>query len=172
MASCFVPVFSGLIPPRYRGSRVIGKKQNKLKTIELRFLVASSSYLFCISACLLDIYPYFISYTYLDGGYSNNLPKLDKDTITVSPFSGCADICPQTNDLENSLCVNLMPNTRVQLNKENFRRMFHVLLPPPPELVARYAPSSGRGGCIIVQNHADTASRDLTILSGFFSHVT
>ena len=39
-----------------------------------------------------------------------------------------------------------MPNTRVQLTKENFRRMFHVLLPPSPELVARYATSSGGGG--------------------------
>ena len=87
----------------------------------------------------------------------------------MSPFSGCADICPQTNDLENSVCVNLMPNTRVQLTKENFRRMFHVLLPPSPEVVARYAPSSGGGGSSKVPNHADTVSRDLTILSGFFS---
>ena len=29
-----------------------------------------------------------------DGGYSDNLPVLDSDTITVSPFSGTADICP------------------------------------------------------------------------------
>ena len=29
-----------------------------------------------------------------DGGYSDNLPVLDCHTITVSPFSGTADICP------------------------------------------------------------------------------
>ena len=170
MASCFVPVFSGLIPPRYRGSRVIGKKNINLNN--LMFLLASSQYCFlhmCNPSLKISI---FISNIYLDGGYSNNLPKLDKDTITVSPFSGCADICPQTNDLENSLCVNLMPNTRVQLTKENFRRIFHVLLPPSPELVARYTPSAGREGSIIVPNHADTVSRDLTILSGSFSPVT
>ena len=31
----------------------------------------------------------------LDGGYSDNLPVLDGNTITVSPFSGNSDICPQ-----------------------------------------------------------------------------
>ena len=30
-----------------------------------------------------------------DGGYSDNCPVLDSSTITVSPFAGTADICPQ-----------------------------------------------------------------------------
>ena len=25
LASCFIPIFSGIVPPRYRGHRVIGK---------------------------------------------------------------------------------------------------------------------------------------------------
>ena len=90
----------------------------------------------------------------------------------MSPFAGCADICPQTNDLEKSLCVNFMPNTRVEVSKENLIRIVHVLLPPSPEMVARYATTSGEGGISTVPNHADTASRDLMILSGFFSHGT
>lgn len=53
LASCFVPVFSGMLPPRFRGIR------------------------------------------YMDGGFSDNLPVLDENTITVSPFCGESDICPR-----------------------------------------------------------------------------
>ena len=55
LASAFIPVFSGLTPPRYRGLRVI------------------------------------------DGGFSDNLPVLDTNTITVSPLAGSAHICPQVH---------------------------------------------------------------------------
>lgn len=53
LASAFVPVFSGLIPPKFKGVR------------------------------------------YMDGGFSDNLPTLDENTITVSPFCGESDICPR-----------------------------------------------------------------------------
>lgn len=37
------------------------------------------------------------SQRYIDGGLSNNLPFADcASTITVSPFYGTADICPQS----------------------------------------------------------------------------
>lgn len=36
-------------------------------------------------------------YRYMDGGFTDNLPILDKNTITISPFSGLTDICPQDN---------------------------------------------------------------------------
>ena len=45
--------------------------------------------------------------SYSDGGYSNNLPILDSQTITVSPFCGGADICPQDQKLENALWVSV-----------------------------------------------------------------
>lgn len=32
---------------------------------------------------------------YMDGGFSDNLPTLDENTITVSPFCGESDICPR-----------------------------------------------------------------------------
>lgn len=31
----------------------------------------------------------------MDGGCSDNLPTLDENTITVSPFCGESDICPR-----------------------------------------------------------------------------
>ena len=30
-------------------------------------------------------------------------------------------------------------NTRVELSKENLMRMYHIMLPPPPDLIARLA---------------------------------
>lgn len=53
LASAFIPIFSGLLPPRFHGIR------------------------------------------YMDGGFSDNLPTLDENTITVSPFCGESDICPR-----------------------------------------------------------------------------
>lgn len=53
LASAFIPVFSGILPPKFHGVR------------------------------------------YMDGGLSDNLPALDENTITVSPFCGETDICPR-----------------------------------------------------------------------------
>ena len=53
LASAFIPIFSGILPPKFKGVR------------------------------------------YMDGGYSDNLPTLDENTITVSPFCGESDICPR-----------------------------------------------------------------------------
>ena len=71
LASCFIPVFSGIVPARYRGHRVIGEA-----------ILSSQS--------LRSSHP-----PITDGGYSDNCPVLDSSTITVSPFAGTADICPQ-----------------------------------------------------------------------------
>ena len=59
LASSFIPVFSGILPPKFHGIR------------------------------------------YMDGGFSDNLPMLDENTITVSPFCGESDICPR--DLSSQL---------------------------------------------------------------------
>lgn len=31
----------------------------------------------------------------MDGGFSDNLPVIDENTVTVSPFCGESDICPR-----------------------------------------------------------------------------
>lgn len=53
MCACFIPVFSGVLPPKFHGVR------------------------------------------YMDGAFSDNLPTLDDNTVTVSPFCGESDICPR-----------------------------------------------------------------------------
>ena len=53
LCACFIPGFSGLLPPKFHGIR------------------------------------------YMDGAFSDNLPILDENTVTVSPFCGESDICPR-----------------------------------------------------------------------------
>lgn len=47
--------------------------------------------------------PKFKGVGYWDGGWSDNQPTYDENTITISPFSGESDICPQ--DVDSSRLV-------------------------------------------------------------------
>ena len=68
---------------------------------------------------------------YVDGGLSDNIPILDEHTITVSPFAGESDICP--NDNSSSFLHIYLANTSIQVNSSNLYRMSHALFPPSPE---------------------------------------
>ncbi|XP_059059486.1 uncharacterized protein LOC131852777 [Achroia grisella] len=92
LASCFVPVFSGMLPPQFHGIR------------------------------------------YMDGGFSDNLPVLDENTITVSPFCGESDICPR--DLSSQLFHVNLANTSIELSKQNINRFARILFPPKPEVLS------------------------------------
>nr|CAH7734812.1 unnamed protein product [Callosobruchus chinensis] len=92
LASAFIPFFSGLIPPKFRGVR------------------------------------------YMDGGYSDNLPTLDENTITVSPFCGESDICPR-DDSSQLFHINIA-NTSIELSKHNIYRIVRILFPPKPEVLS------------------------------------
>lgn len=91
--SCFIPLWSGLVPPKFNGI------------------------------------------SYIDGGCSDNLPILDENTITVSPFSGESDICPQ-DDSYNPLQVNIA-NTSIALTASNFYRISRILFPAHPEILSK-----------------------------------
>uniref|UniRef100_V5GTR4 triacylglycerol lipase n=1 Tax=Anoplophora glabripennis TaxID=217634 RepID=V5GTR4_ANOGL len=92
LASAFIPFFSGLIPPKFKGVR------------------------------------------YMDGGCSDNLPTLDENTITVSPFCGETDICPR-DDSSQLFHINIA-NTSIELSKHNIYRMVRILFPPKPEVLS------------------------------------
>ncbi|XP_066999744.2 1-acylglycerol-3-phosphate O-acyltransferase Pnpla3 isoform X2 [Anabrus simplex] len=92
LASCFIPIFSGLLPPRFHGIR------------------------------------------YMDGGFSDNLPTLDENTITVSPFCGESDICPR--DVSSQLFHLNYANTSIELSRQNIYRFTRILFPPNPEILA------------------------------------
>ncbi|CAG2173358.1 unnamed protein product [Oppiella nova] len=91
--SCFIPFWSGIVPPKFHGI------------------------------------------AYMDGGFSDNLPIIDKNTITVSPFSGESDICPQ-DDTYNLFQVNLV-NTSIMLSVGNLYRLTRILFPAHPEVLSK-----------------------------------
>ncbi|XP_011136998.1 patatin-like phospholipase domain-containing protein 3 isoform X2 [Harpegnathos saltator] len=92
MATSFVPLFSGLLPPRYHGVRC------------------------------------------MDGAFSDNLPTLDENTITVSPFCGESDICPR--DISSQLFHVNLANTSIELSKQNIYRFTRILFPPKIEVLS------------------------------------
>ncbi|CAG2057332.1 unnamed protein product, partial [Timema podura] len=92
LASSFIPVFSGILPPKFRGIR------------------------------------------YMDGGFSDNLPMLNENTITVSPFCGESDICPR--DVSSQLFHINYSNTSIELSRHNFYRFGRIMFPPKPEVLS------------------------------------
>ncbi|XP_044747862.1 patatin-like phospholipase domain-containing protein 2 isoform X2 [Coccinella septempunctata] len=92
LASAFIPIVSGIWPPKFRG------------------------------------------YRYMDGGCSDNLPTIDENTITVSPFCGESDICPR-DDSSQLFHINVA-NTSIELSKHNMYRIARILFPPKPEVLS------------------------------------
>lgn len=77
---------------------------------------------------------------YVDGGISDNLPLYElKNTITVSPFSGESDICPQ--DSSTNIHELRVTNTSIQFNLRNLYRLSKALFPPEP-MVSQHSQSS------------------------------
>ncbi|CDW57522.1 Phospholipase, patatin family [Trichuris trichiura] len=79
--------------------------------------------------------PMFQGVHYIDGGWSDNLPVLDKETITVSPFSGEADICPADAESGSFLLFDLK-NTTIRFTSKNVYRIGVALFPPHPDVMS------------------------------------
>ncbi len=71
----------------------------------------------------------------MDGGFSDNLPIIDERTVTVSPFCGQIDICPQDNAF-NLFQINLK-NISISVSPSNIYRLYRVLFPGHPEELSR-----------------------------------
>ncbi|KAF4530078.1 hypothetical protein B566_EDAN001334 [Ephemera danica] len=155
LASSFIPFFSGLLPPRFHGVRYMdGGFSDNLPTLDENTITVSpfcgesdicprdSSYQLLhalLSSSFIPIFsgwipPRFHGVRYIDGCYSDNLPILDENTITVSPFCGESDICPR-DDTYNVLQVNLA-NTSIELSRQNIYRFARILFPPNPEILS------------------------------------
>ncbi|EZA49449.1 1-acylglycerol-3-phosphate O-acyltransferase Pnpla3 isoform X2 [Ooceraea biroi] len=78
--------------------------------------------------------PRFHGVRYMDGGFSDNLPTLDENTITVSPFCGENDICPR--DVSFQLFHVNIANTSIELSKQNIYRFTRILFPPKTEVLS------------------------------------
>ena len=95
IASTYIPIFSGIFPPRYRRKRAI------------------------------------------DGGFSVNQVTLEDEenaTLTVSPFSGDAHICPKSTSRYRGNYTRLnFAEQWTDVSFDNFRRMSDVLWPQSPD---------------------------------------
>ena len=72
---------------------------------------------------------------YIDGGWSDNLPQLNDNTVTVSPFSGECDICPQDTESQSFLSFDIN-NTNIRFTSRNAYRFSVALMPPHPEVMS------------------------------------
>ncbi|XP_069327970.1 patatin-like phospholipase domain-containing protein 2 [Eulemur rufifrons] len=82
---------------------------------------------------------------YVDGGISDNLPLYElKNTITVSPFSGESDICPQ--DSSTNIHELRVTNTSIQFNLRNLYRLSKALFPPEPMVMREMCKQGYRDG--------------------------
>lgn len=70
----------------------------------------------------------------MDGGLSDNLPILNDETITVSPFAGESDICPSDNSANFEHVI--LANTSMQLTSRNLYRISRALFPPHPSILS------------------------------------
>eukprot|EP00088_Acartia_fossae_P000909 TRINITY_DN10343_c0_g1_i1.p1 TRINITY_DN10343_c0_g1~~TRINITY_DN10343_c0_g1_i1.p1 ORF type:complete len:463 (-),score=80.68 TRINITY_DN10343_c0_g1_i1:563-1951(-) len=80
--------------------------------------------------------PKFRGVTVLDGGYSDNVPTFLGTTITVSPFHGNQDICPEDDaEMAHLLGFKLPtgPDTNITLSAENMERLGKSMIPPKIE---------------------------------------
>lgn len=145
LCACFIPVFSGLLPPRFHGVR------------------------------------------YIDGAFSDNLPTIDDNTVTVSPFSGENDICPRDKSSQlfhvrpqyrslkftrKILNYNLLQvhfsNTSIELSKKNLSRFTHILVPPNGEELAQLCQQGFQDGLRFLQrNNLISCNRCVSIQSSF-----
>jgi len=80
--------------------------------------------------------PKFMGEMYVDGGFTDNLPQeFDGVTITVSPFSGESDICPD-DGLKTNESFDFK-NTNVQATAHNAYRMVRALFPPDADVLCQ-----------------------------------
>ncbi|EFN69552.1 Patatin-like phospholipase domain-containing protein 2 [Camponotus floridanus] len=113
----------------YDGKSVIVSQFNSKE--DLMQALLASSFIPFFSGLLP---PRFHGIRYMDGAFSDNLPTLDENTITVSPFCGESDICPR--DISSQLFHVNLANTSIELSKQNIYRFTKILFPPKTEILS------------------------------------
>ncbi|KAJ0029141.1 hypothetical protein NQD34_004138, partial [Periophthalmus magnuspinnatus] len=97
-----------------------------------------------ICSCFVPFYcgifpPKYRGVRYVDGAVSDNLPRCDqKKTITISPYAGESDICPQLQYTSQVLVLQqvLFNNMSIEVNPENLYRVTSTFFPPEPQVLA------------------------------------
>ncbi|XP_033731125.1 patanin-like phospholipase domain-containing protein, partial [Pecten maximus] len=105
---------------------------------------------------------------YVDGGLSDNIPQLNNDTVTVSPFCGESDICPR--DPSANLMHITLANTSFQCSGDNLYRISRALFPPHPEILSDMC-QEGFDDCLkfLQRNNLISCTRHLSVRSAIVS---
>lgn len=93
-----------------------------------------------ICSCFIPFYcgtdkPKFHDVVYTDGGLSDNQPVIDDHTVTVAPFFGESDICPQDPSC-NWMQISL-GNTSIAVTPGNLYRIIRILFPGGAEMLSQ-----------------------------------
>uniref|UniRef100_A0A224X3Q6 triacylglycerol lipase n=1 Tax=Megacormus gertschi TaxID=1843536 RepID=A0A224X3Q6_9SCOR len=124
-----------------------------------------------LCSCFIPFYsgivpPKFCGVAYVDGGFSDNLPVLDDNTITVSPFAGESDICPQ--DTSFNVLQFSMSNTSISISAGNLYRFVSTLFPPHPEVLSQMCQQGFDDALKFLQrNNIISCTRCLAVQSSF-----
>ena len=88
-----------------------------------------------VCSCYIPLFsgkklPYFRGEKYIDGGFTNNIPKPYRMTLTISPFASTASICPKDSDKPKFVKMSC---EEYELSSKNLVRFIEALIPPPVE---------------------------------------
>ena len=89
-----------------------------------------------ICSCYLPAFssyqiPKYKGESYIDGGFSNNLPIIDeKTTVRITPFSGTGHICPDDGTPPEKMWLREMAGETVEISAMNIKRFKEALYPP------------------------------------------
>ena len=103
------------------------------RLLEYHLFAIVCKFVFKIFSLQFNLRFFFIQ-RYVDGAVSDNMPVLDDNTVTISPFAGESDICPDDNSC-NTHHIKLA-GTSVQLTADNLYRASVAFFPPNPEILS------------------------------------
>ncbi|GAA6101272.1 patatin-like phospholipase domain-containing protein 2 isoform X2 [Tachysurus ichikawai] len=113
--------------------------------------------LFC--SCFFPVYcgvvpPCYHGTHYVDGALSDSTPYSSlKNTITVSPFSGESDICPDDKPV---YCQEVRHcNMSINVNLANVHRVIQAFFPPEPEVMAEICNNGYKDALVYLKENAN-----------------
>jgi len=99
-----------------------------------------------------------------DGGFTNNIPgSHDPNVITVSPYSGDCDICPQGECHPEQMVF--ATNTSFQLTSRNLQRLKESFFPPKWEKLEKLMAQGYEDALRYLCSHGNVIFTSVTIVT-------
>ncbi|XP_059917795.1 patatin-like phospholipase domain-containing protein 2 isoform X2 [Gadus macrocephalus] len=120
-----------------------------------------------LCSCFFPLYcgvtpPSYRGVRYVDGALSNNMPLHDqRNTITVSPFCGEADICPREGGL-GVLAVHY-GDLGIRVSQLNVKRIYRSFFPPEPAELAEMSHNGYMDALRFLRRNAPNLSSQISL---------